>query len=172
MFVKIFHHYLFGQQFTFNTDHGSLQWVMRFFVSDSLFIVALIVCVFSAALLYLPFDVMWLLIFCFYSSQCCGLVCSVWLWHVLVNSLTFFVWFLLCRVVLSVLSCFVIILLVAVSILFLFLAVSLVGVQCVIMVFPGHNKLLFAMLWCDAQNIVAYIWQSSNFQANNMISKF
>ncbi|MCG8045657.1 MAG: reverse transcriptase domain-containing protein, partial [Candidatus Thiodiazotropha endolucinida] len=28
--VKIFHHYLFGQHFTVRTDHGSLQWLMRF----------------------------------------------------------------------------------------------------------------------------------------------
>ena len=28
--VKHFHHYLFGQQFTVRTDHGSLQWLMRF----------------------------------------------------------------------------------------------------------------------------------------------
>ena len=28
--VKHFHHYLFGQKFTVRTDHGSLQWLMRF----------------------------------------------------------------------------------------------------------------------------------------------
>ena len=28
--VKHFHHYLIGQQFTVRTDHGSLQWPMRF----------------------------------------------------------------------------------------------------------------------------------------------
>lgn len=28
--VKHFHHYLFGQRFTVRTDHGSLQWLMRF----------------------------------------------------------------------------------------------------------------------------------------------
>ncbi|MCG8078348.1 MAG: Ty3/Gypsy family RNase HI domain-containing protein, partial [Candidatus Thiodiazotropha taylori] len=28
--VKHFHHYLFGQNFTVRTDHGSLQWLMRF----------------------------------------------------------------------------------------------------------------------------------------------
>lgn len=28
--VKNFHHYLFGQNFTVRTDHGSLQWLMRF----------------------------------------------------------------------------------------------------------------------------------------------
>ena len=28
--VKHFHHYLIGQQFTVRTDHGSLQWLMRF----------------------------------------------------------------------------------------------------------------------------------------------
>ena len=30
MAVKNFHHFLFGQQFTVRTDHGSLQWLMRF----------------------------------------------------------------------------------------------------------------------------------------------
>ena len=29
MAVKNFHHFLFGQQFTVRTDHGSLQWLMR-----------------------------------------------------------------------------------------------------------------------------------------------
>ena len=28
--VKHFNHYLIGQQFTVRTDHGSLQWLMRF----------------------------------------------------------------------------------------------------------------------------------------------
>ena len=28
--VKHFYHYLFGQRFTIRTDHGSLQWLMRF----------------------------------------------------------------------------------------------------------------------------------------------
>ena len=28
--MKHFHHYLFGQKFTIRTDHGSLQWLMRF----------------------------------------------------------------------------------------------------------------------------------------------
>ena len=28
--VKYFHHYLIGQQFTVRTDHGSLQWLMKF----------------------------------------------------------------------------------------------------------------------------------------------
>ena len=28
--VKHFHHYLYGQHFTIRTDHGSLQWLMRF----------------------------------------------------------------------------------------------------------------------------------------------
>ena len=28
--VKHYHHYLFGQKFTVRTDHGSLQWLMRF----------------------------------------------------------------------------------------------------------------------------------------------
>ena len=28
--VKNFHYFLFGQQFTVRTDHGSLQWLMRF----------------------------------------------------------------------------------------------------------------------------------------------
>ena len=30
MAVKHFHHYLIGQSFTVKTDHGSLQWLMRF----------------------------------------------------------------------------------------------------------------------------------------------
>ena len=30
MAVKNFHHFLFGQQFTVRTDHGSLQLLMRF----------------------------------------------------------------------------------------------------------------------------------------------
>ena len=30
MAVKNFHHFLFGQQFTVRTDHGFLQWLIRF----------------------------------------------------------------------------------------------------------------------------------------------
>ena len=104
--------------------------------------------------------VLWLWVFYVSFSRRHVMVCSVWLCYFLVTLTYFFPWTQdLLLVPYRAISCCI----VAVSVLLLFLTVPCDGLQCVIVVFPGHTHPLFSMdsrssYWYHIKRYSAVLW--------------